>query len=417
MIYGTRMYAFNESNTNNVAVKEANVEEVLDNMNQSISYELEFAMADPMFAERLEELYEAEINAYYDNMVLFEGANTEYTEIFKKHFAEYKEAFKAGKAAYKNKKYGDAKKSFNKAASAAGDILKDIKKVTSDNLGSAVCGYFIASLIAVVNITLSSLGPLAIVGYPGTLIKEVHEIINLFKSLIKDKDKLAKGLNLYKNQLETAGKFLKQIAEMAAKKCDENKNVKESYDACSNVYELMAIKYNEIELQEDALLESLVVQEGATTEYIEIAKKQKAIYKEEMKAGKAAFKDGKSAEAKKHYLKAVDACETLEKNFKKVTSDDIGSVLSGLGLNYLWAIGGGCALTCISYLAALTGVGAILSVGVSVLDYGSAIQRMVHFFKNFDTDNLAKSFNAYKNNVEYGFGLMKRIASDAAKKC
>jgi len=400
MIYGNRFYAFNQPVKE--AVEEISVPEV------EVSLELALAQEDPFFAERLDEIYEAELNSYYDNMVLNEGANTEYTDIFKKHFTEYKDSFKAGKKLYKDGKLTEAKKEFNKAVAAANDILKDIKKVTSDNLGSAICGYFIAVLVSSVNMALASLGPLAIVGYPGTVIASIHSIINLFKSLIKDKDKLSKGLNAYKNQLETAGKFLKQIAELAAKKCDDQKKVKESYEECQDVNALISANLNEYCLQEEANLDALVIQEGATSEYIDIAKKYKQVYKDEMNAGKAAKQKGRFADAKKHFMAAADACDKLEKNFKKVTSDNLGSVLSGFGWSFIWGIGASVVISLATYVT-----GGVFSILIDLV----SLQQLIHWFKTFDTSNLAKTFNIYRDNVSYGFAIYKRLALDAAKKC
>ena len=263
MIYGQRMY-FTENTIDEIKKVSDNSKfnELLEGFNTVMVVAEATGNYDLLdtYSDLLEESYVESLT---------EGANLEYTKIFKQHFKQMREYSKKAKDNFKQKKFSEAKEYYQKALKETQDLEKDFKGV-EDTVLSTILGIFIdffvtfipifvgaivvaipASIITspltvggviVAGIGASSANPALAMGgeiatYVGASVisavtsaygigvrimritQDIAELINIIKNW--DAAKIEKNLNLYRNKLQTGIKLMASGYEKKIKQCDE----------------------------------------------------------------------------------------------------------------------------------------------------------------------------------------------------
>lgn len=425
MIYGERLFMHEDCSFDAPQLPENDTAPVKESSTFMESLLYEAMTQDSYIAECIAELSETQFEAEYDydhDYTLNEGANTEYTKLFKDHCKSYKANMKEGKKLYKAEKYSEAKKAYAAAEKDADQIIKDFNTaVKDDNAGSVIAGYFLNWLVSVLIMLIP------IVGSIGYSVASFNELINFIKGLIDDGVN-AKTLNLYRNKLLAATKLLKQIAASAQKKCD---SIKESYDYDDYVFDLL---YERAEM-----LDTQVVQEGANAEYTEIFKRRFKAMRKEAKMAKDAFKASDFKNAKIHYTNAKKECIELDKEFNGV-DDTILSTVLGFFIDgfvsfaplFLASVAiaiptamvvlplsiGGTAVAAggaVAVGAAMTGAAEVIAASVSgatqlvvrITEITVAIVEIVNLVKNWQPGKTEKNLNFYRNKLQAGIKLME----------
>lgn len=208
MIYGNRIYAFNE---------ETKAE--LTKQNEPISITLEVSSND---TELLEFACDYLLNKQ-DDSIVSEGANSEYTDAIKEVVNGYRDNIKEARKLFKDGQYAKAKASYQKAEKEAKDIEKKIEAVKSDTAITAIIGYFCAcgigfvqAIVAILTVYIPIVGTFA---SANAVIQSAEE----WKRLIKDFKTTGvneKTLNLYRNKLLAFVKILDDVAQLGQDACD-----------------------------------------------------------------------------------------------------------------------------------------------------------------------------------------------------
>ena len=235
MIYGERVFAFNETTSNST---DKNLSDELIK-----GFPAVYALAEATDNYDLLESYSDILANYIDNkneIVNEEArANTKYTNIIKSYSYQWREAMKAGKKLVKEDKYKEAKVKFKESQDVAIKMLEKIKNVKNDTVGTAVRGGLIYNvalgtiMIYLLPCLVLSVPIIKLFGAKGVAatiftfnIDAIYSMINLFKSALNDKEKITKSLNFYKNNIEAAGKLLKDISTGCINACNEKMKTK-----------------------------------------------------------------------------------------------------------------------------------------------------------------------------------------------
>lgn len=208
MIFGNRIYAFNE---------EAKAE--LTKTNESISINLEVSSND---TELLEFACDYLLNKQNDNVV-YEGANSEYTDAIKEVVNGYRDNIKEARKLFKDGQYSKAKVLYQKAEKEAKDIEKKIEAVKSDTAISAIIGYFCAlgvsfaqAVVAVITVYIPIVGTFVAVNNTIQAAEEWKRLIKDFKTTGVNE----KTLNIYRIKLLAFVKILDDVAQLGQDACD-----------------------------------------------------------------------------------------------------------------------------------------------------------------------------------------------------
>lgn len=157
----------------------------------------------------------------------------------------------------------------------------------------------------------------------------------------------------------------------------------------------------------EKFLNNQIVDEGATSDYISISKKYKAIYKQSMQNGQKKYKNGDYKGARKEFSNALDACDAIEKEYKKICNDNAISVVTGAMAHILYKFGIDIILGCL-----------LLCVGIQLISIDlNAPARAINLIKKWDKNNISKSANLYRNDIEYGLKSMRNSAMSWIKVC
>ena len=164
-----------------------------------------------------------------DEEPVTEGANAEYTDAIKKYAKSYKENIKEARKLYKDGDYTKAKASYSKAEKDAKDMEKEIKAVKSDDVLTAILGFFINGGV---NYIISFGSGIAIfiplvghAAYIQAMIQSIEETKTFIKEL-KTTGINSKSLNLYRNKLLAFTKNIADIAKLGQDACDAKKKGK-----------------------------------------------------------------------------------------------------------------------------------------------------------------------------------------------
>ena len=213
MIYGERMY-FDEETTFG---KDSSVNESTDNTQDLINgFAAVYAVAEATdnyglldtYADMVEESCVESLN---------EGANAEYTKIFKEKFKTIKECTKGSRKAFKAGDYKQAKEYCKNGIKACDELQKEFDKV-DDTVLTAILGYIINYFVSTLPMLIPLVGQI-VVPTAGT-VQGIMAQIKIFKDW-KEKGFNAKTANVYRNKLEFGVKIMKQDFEAAIKSADE----------------------------------------------------------------------------------------------------------------------------------------------------------------------------------------------------
>ena len=215
MIYGERLFTFNESEENtNVSdniTNESNVN--ADDLINGFSAICALAEATDNYS-----LFDTYANLIEESTVevLEEGANAEYTKIFKEKFRAIKECTKNSRKAFKAEEYKQAKEYCKEGIKLCDELKKEFDKV-DDTVFTAILGYIINWFVS----TLPTLIPLvSLIATPAAYVHGIMAQIKIMKQW-KDEGFNAKTANVYRNKLEFGNKIKKKDFEAAIKAADE----------------------------------------------------------------------------------------------------------------------------------------------------------------------------------------------------
>lgn len=197
--------------------------ETEESFDEDFNVEIDETLA--LYAERYYDQQLDKLNEQFEADLLMEGANDDYTELFKKAGDIYQTKIKEGKRLQKSGDIKGAKKCFSEAKKAAQDIEKDLDAVMKDeSVGESILGFIIGKLLKIAYSIcigiISGTGILTIVGSALGLAENARRIwglIIIFKDMGKEQGNILAFVNSYRNMLRQTAKLLYKIAD----KCEQ----------------------------------------------------------------------------------------------------------------------------------------------------------------------------------------------------
>ena len=210
MIYGERMFAFNEEASIDEIEYESKGYASFDDMLNGFSAVCALAEATDNYG--LLDTY-ADLLEESSVEILEEGANAEYTKIFKEKFKAIKECTKNSRKAFKAEDYKQAKEYCNQGIKLCDELKKEFDKV-DDTVLTAILGFIINNFISTLGLLIPLVGPFV------TLVHGIKAQIKIMKQW-KEEGFNAKTANVYRNKLEFGIGIMKEDFEAAIKAADD----------------------------------------------------------------------------------------------------------------------------------------------------------------------------------------------------
>ena len=221
MIYGERMFAFNEEASIDEIEYESKGYASFDDMLNGFSAVCALAEATDNYG--LLDTY-ADLLEESSVEILEEGANAEYTKIFKEKFKAIKECTKNSRKAFKAEDYKQAKEYCKQGIKLCEELKKEfdmernlseseVDKV-DDTVLTAILGFIINNFISTLGLLIPLVGPFV------TLVHGIKAQIKIMKQW-KEEGFNAKTANVYRNKLEFGIGIMKEDFEAAIKAADD----------------------------------------------------------------------------------------------------------------------------------------------------------------------------------------------------